>query len=321
MLKVFNKPALFVGYPAVSYGKWLVGHVFIIRSNMHSSANQPLQESRKWEIRPESFWLNWHFAEIWYYRHLMLRLVRRDFLIHHQQTVLGPLWIVFQPMIMLIMYMIVFEKAVGLSTDGVSPALFYLAGIILYNLFAESFSGTSFTFIQNAGLFGKVYFPRLIIPFAIVVMNLIRFGIQFGIFLALLLFIQPENVFTLSFRWIPALIFSVSVTALLGLGAGLIFSILTAKYRDLINIIHLIARIMMFASPIVYPISMVNESLRKWIFLNPLSSLIEYFRFGFLGAGTFEVIHLFYSLFFAVFLVGIGSMLFNKFSNKLQDVI
>lgn len=299
---------------------WL-GTSLLWNDVMHSTANQPLQESPRWEIRPESFWLKWHFAEIWYYRHLMLRLVRRDFLIHHQQTVLGPLWIVFQPIIMLVMYVIVFEKAVGLSTDGVSPALFYLAGIILYNLFAETFSGTSFTFIQNASLFGKVYFPRLIIPFAITLMNLIRFGIQFGIFLILLVIIQPEIMFTFPLRWIPALIFSVSVTALLGLGTGLIFSILTAKYRDLVNVIHLISRIMMFASPIIYPISMVNESLRKWIYLNPLASLIECFRFGFLGAGTFDALHLFYSLLCAVFLVGIGSMLFNKFSNTLQDVI
>jgi lipopolysaccharide transport system permease protein len=288
---------------------------------MQPSINQPFQELPEWEIRADSFWLKWHLAEIWYYRHLMLRLVRRDFLIHHQQTVLGPLWIIFQPVIMLVMYTIIFEKAVGLSTDGVSPTLFYLAGIILYNLFAESFSGTSFTFIQNASLFGKVYFPRLIIPFAIVLMNLIRFGIQFGIFLVLVLFIQPEILFAYPVRWIPALLFSVAVTAMVGLGAGLIFSILTAKYRDLVNIIHLIARIMMFASPIIYPISMVNESLRKWIYLNPLTSLIEYFRYGFLGVGTFDGIHLFYSLFSAMLLVAIGSMLFNKFSNRLQDVI
>src|SRR6476646_4699047 len=118
----------------------------------------------EWEIKPESFWLNWNIVQLWAYRHLLLRLVRRDFLIHHQQTLLGPLWILFQPLIVLITYILIFEKAVGLSTDGLSPTLFYLSGIIIWNLFAESFTSTAFTFIQNGALFGKVYFPRLTMP-------------------------------------------------------------------------------------------------------------------------------------------------------------
>lgn len=274
-----------------------------------------------WEIKPESYWFQWRLKELWEYRHLLLRLVRRDFLIHHQQTLLGPLWIVFQPIIMLVMYMLIFEKAVGLSTDGLPPALFYLSGIILYNLFAECFSGTSFTFIQNGTLFGKVYFPRLVIPLSVVLVNLIRFGIQFAIFFALLLILEPQNVIQYPIRWIPSMLFAIAVTALIGLGLGLIFSILTAKYRDLVNVIHLIVRVMMFATPIIYPISIVNEKFRIWVYMNPLSSLVEYFRFGFLGQGTFSYYQLGYSMVFAFVLNLVGIMLFNKYGNKLQDVI
>jgi lipopolysaccharide transport system permease protein len=247
--------------------------------------------------------------------------VRRDFLIHHQQTLLGPLWIIFQPIIMLIIYVLIFEKAVGLSTDGIPSSLFYLSGIILWNLFAECFTGTSFTFIQNGTLFGKVYFPRLVMPLSVVVVNLFRFAIQFLIFLTLLVFIDFQALVEHPLRWGFSLIFSVTVIAALGLGLGLIFSILTAKYRDLVNIIHLIVRLLMFATPIIYPISIVQEQVRAWVFLNPLSSLVELFRYGFLGQGTFTPMQLTYSLLCAVVLNLIGIMLFNKFGNKLQDVI
>lgn len=276
--------------------------------------------SPSWEIKPDSYWFRWRLREIWDYRHLLLRLVRRDFLIHHQQTLLGPLWIVFQPIIMLVMYMLIFEKAVGLSTDGLPPALFYMSGIILYNLFAECFSGTSFTFLQNGTLFGKVYFPRLVIPLATILVNLIRFGIQFLIFMTLMVFIEPGNL-GYTARWIPSMLFATALTAAIGLGLGLIFSILTAKYRDLVNVIHLIVRLLMFATPIIYPISIVNESFQVWVYLNPLSSLVELFRFGFLGQGTFTLYQLAYSTVFAIVLNLFGVMLFNKYGNKLQDVI
>jgi lipopolysaccharide transport system permease protein len=286
------------------------------------NSNQPGQVSPDfWEIKPESYWFQWRLKELWDYRHLLFRLVRRDFLIHHQQTLLGPLWIVFQPIIMLVMYMLIFEKAVGLSTDGLPPALFYMAGIILYNLFAECFSGTSFTFIQNGALFGKVYFPRLVIPLSVVLVNLIRFGIQFLIFMILMLVLEPDNIIQYPYRWIPAMLFAITITSLVGLGLGLIFSILTAKYRDLVNVIHLIVRVMMFATPIIYPLSIVNEKFRIWVYMNPLSSLVEFFRFGFLGHGTFTGYQLAYSAIFAIVLNLAGIMLFNKYGNKLQDVI
>ena len=283
-----------------------------------------LSEEKKswtWEIKPESFWFQWQLPQLWSYRHLLLRIVRRDFLIHHQQTLLGPLWIVFQPLIILAMYLVIFEKAVGLSTDGLPPTLFYLSGIILWTLFSECFTGTAFTFIQNGTLFGKVYFPRLIIPLSAVLVNLVRFSIQFTIFFLLLIVIDPLRILDHPVAWISCLLFSIAVAAGLGLGLGLVFSILTAKYRDLVNVIHLIVRLLMFATPVIYPLSIVHPQVRQWVNLNPLCSVVELFRFGFLGEGTFTAFQLMYSFGCMVLLILTGSLLFNKFGNKLQDVI
>jgi lipopolysaccharide transport system permease protein len=285
------------------------------------NATTPQKQRWNWEIKPESFWFQWQLPELWSYRHLLLRIVRRDFLIHHQQTLLGPLWIVFQPMIILVIYLLIFEKAVGLSTDGLPPTLFYLSGIILWTLFSECFTGTAFTFLQNGTLFGKVYFPRLIIPLSSVLVNFIRFAIQFAIFFLLLVFIHPERIMTSPLLCLSCFLFSVVVTAGIGLGLGLVFSILTAKYRDLVNVIHLIVRLLMFATPVIYPLSIVHPDVRAWVNLNPLCSLVELFRFGFLGEGTFTEAQIAYSFFCMVLLIFSGGVLFNKFGNKLQDVI
>lgn len=290
------------------------------KASILNDSTQP-EKGWSWEIKPESYWFQWQLPQLWSYRHLLLRIVRRDFLIHHQQTLLGPLWIIFQPMIVLVIYLLIFEKAVGLSTDGVPPTLFYLSGIILWTLFAECFTGTAFTFIQNGTLFGKVYFPRLVIPLSAVLVNFIRFGIQFAIFFLLLIAIDPARVYEEPLLWISTMLFSVMVVAGLGLGLGLVFSILTAKYRDLVNVIHLIVRLLMFATPVIYPMSIIHPDVRQWVNLNPLCSLVELFRFGFLGAGTFTEWQLLYSFVCMVLLILAGSLLFNKFGNKLQDVI
>lgn len=231
------------------------------------------------------------------------------------------MWIIFQPLIILMIYLVIFEKAVGLSTDGLPPVLFYLSGIILWTLFSECFTGTAFTFIQNGPLFGKVYFPRLIIPLSAVVVNFFRFGIQFTLFMLLLVFIDPSRIQDHPVRWIASLFFSTIVVAGLGLGLGLVFSILTAKYRDLVNVIHLIVRLLMFATPVIYPLSIVNPEMRQLVNLNPLCSVVELFRFGFLGEGTFTEFQLMYSFTCMLLLILMGSLLFNKFGNKLQDVI
>jgi len=231
------------------------------------------------------------------------------------------LWIIFQPIIILAIYILIFQQAVGLSTDGLPPTLFYFSGIILWTLFAECFTGTAFTFIYNGNLFGKVYFPRVIMPLSVVLVNIVRFGIQFMIFFVMLVLTDDSRVLHNPLQWIYGLLFSTSVIAGFGMGMGMIFSILTAKYRDLVNVIHLIVRLAMFATPIIYPLSTVDPEFRKWININPLCSVVELFRFSFLGEGTFTQFQLIYSAMSTLALILIGSMLFNKFGNKLQDVI
>lgn len=250
-----------------------------------------------------------------------MRMVRRDFLIHHQQTLLGPLWILVQPIIVLFIYVMIFEKAVGLSTDGENPTLFYLSGIILWSLFSETFSGTSFTFSQNGQLFSKVYFPRLLVPFSIVALNYVRFAIQFALFIILLIALDPGHIMKNPLEAIASLAVVVVITSGIGLGGGLIFSILTAKYRDLVNMMHLFIRIMMFATPVIYPLSAIDPAARQWLNVNPLTPLFELFRFAFMGSGSFELSNLIYSTCLMIVMLVVGSMLFNKFGNKLQDVL
>jgi lipopolysaccharide transport system permease protein len=275
-----------------------------------------------WSIVPQSSWFSWKWKELWTYRHLLLRLIRRDFLIHHQQTLLGPMWIVYQPIITLITYVFIFEKAVGLSTGGTPSYLFYFCGIIVWNLFSETFMGTAFTFTQNAQLFEKVYFPRLIIPFSVVATNLIRFAIQFSIFaLLLMFFIFVKDFEVFPWRWIPALLVTLILAPGLGMGLGMVFSLLTAKYRDLVNVIHLGIRLLMFATPVIYPLSVVSGDIQLFVVANPLTPVFEFFRFAFLGSGTFSYLQLLYSAVVMIVLIVFGSMLFNKYGSKLQDVL
>jgi lipopolysaccharide transport system permease protein len=274
-----------------------------------------------WEIKNDSSWISWNFDQVWRYRDLLFRLVRRDFLIHHQQTLLGPVWLVVQPSIMLLIYMGIFDRAVGLSTDGLPPSLFYLSGIILWTLFSECFSGTAFTFTQNGQLFSKVYFPRLIIPFSIVLGNYLRFFVQLLLFFCCILYVQPEYLIHSPLRWLTTLIISMLLVSGIGFGSGLIFSIITVKYRDLVNAIHLIVRLLMFATPVIYPLSIVPGEVREWMSLNPLCAAFELFRYGFFGHGTVSMYSVIYSVTMMAILMTSGSMLFNKYANKLQDVI
>jgi lipopolysaccharide transport system permease protein len=285
---------------------------------------QPLNKGIKWdwEIKPESSWFGGSVKEVWAYRHLLLRLIRRDFLTNYQQTLLGPLWIVFQPLLTMFMYVLIFDRAIKLSHDGLPSFPFYLAGIIVWNLFAECFTTISSTFSQNAALFGKVYFPRIIMPLSVVAMNLVRFGIQFIIFMIILIYyilINDLGIFPL--RWLYALPLILICVSGIGFGAGLFFSILTAKYRDLTNIIHLVMRLLMFATPVFYPISMFNKDYQWIISINPIAPMIEFFRFAFLGQGTFTETQLLYSFSITILVVFFGVLLYNKMSGKLLDVV
>lgn len=280
------------------------------------------KHSWDWEFGSRTSWWGWSAAELWSYRNLLARLVRRDFLLNYQQTVLGPLWILFQPILTLVTFVLVFDKLVGIPTGTIPPVLFYLAGIVLWNFFNDSFLGTSFTFRENAQIFSKVYFPRLVVPLSVMSTHFFRFLMQlFLLLLVLIWYWVVEGVPVEVNGW--AFFFPVAVLLIgcIGLSLGLIFSVLTAKYRDLVNLVHLGVRLMMFLSPVIYPVAIIPEDVRWLVQLNPLTPLFEVFRYGLLGDGTFTVLQLLYSGLFAAVLVLVSFMIFNKQGDKLIDVV
>jgi lipopolysaccharide transport system permease protein len=275
-----------------------------------------------WEISSRNTWQGGQLAELWRYRNLLARLVRRDFLLNYQQTLLGPLWILLQPALTLIVFVIIFGKFIGISTGSVNPVLFYLSAIILWTFFSESFTGTSFFFTQHAELFSKVYFPRLIVPLSIIAAHLLRFFVQMILlFLVVAFYIIVLREPVPLNKWMIAIPFILFAVALIALSGGLLFSVLTARYRDLGNVVHLGIRLLMFATPVIYPLALLPESA-KWIAgLNPLSPLFEAFRYSLFGEGSFTYQQLLYAGGFAAVLFSISFYLFNKQSEKLMDVV
>src|ERR1700744_266069 len=242
------------------------------------------------EITSKNYLLDLKLRDIWHYRDLLFLLVRRDFVSFYKQTILGPLWFFIQPLFTTIIYTFVFGNLAGMSTDGLPQPLFYLAGITAWNYFADCLTKTSTVFTVNAGLFGKVYFPRLIVPLSIVVSNLIRFGVQMLMFFIIMgaYWIKGAtfhpNIYLLLF---PVLLI---LMAMLGLGLGMIISAMTTKYRDLTFLITFGIQLMMYLTTVIYPLSTVKAKYPKYVWMveyNPMTSIIEAFRYGFLGKGTF----------------------------------
>ena len=275
-----------------------------------------------WEIQAHKGWFAPQLSELWSYRHLLIGLVRRDFLLGYQQTVLGPLWVLLQPMMTMLTYVLVFGKLVGISTGGVPPVLFYLAGIILWNLFNDAFVGTSATFSDNAHLFSKIYFPRLITPLARLSGFLVSFGIQFIFFLMVLSYYllfkswQFYPTLMLPLVLVPILLVSVQSLAL-----GLLFSVLTGKYRDIRFMVTLGVRLLMFLTPVIYPLHHVAPKWRWLMQVNPLTPVFELFRLTLLGQGIVTPGQILYSLVFTLLALIISILLFNKEGDKLMDVV
>lgn len=259
---------------------------------------------------------------MWTFRHLLIGLVKRNFLLKYQQTVLGPFWILFPPLLTLLTYILVFNKFIGIPTGTLPPALFYFAGIILWSFFSDSFSGTASTFKDNAHLFSKVYFPRIIMPLSVISTQLYNFGIQLFLLLLLVayfwLFEDLALPVGIGILWLPV---AVITTAVLAMAMGLFFSVLTAKYRDFSYVIGLGIRLFMYITPVIYPLSAVPEKVRWVVTLNPLSPLFEVFRLSLLGEGTVSLWQLGYSLVFAALLFTASLLLFNKQGDKLIDVV
>lgn len=274
-------------------------------------------------IRPSSGWLQLHLKDLWRYRDLLRMFVWRDFVAVYKQTILGPIWFFIQPLLTTATFTIIFSGIAKLSTDGLPPILFYLAGTTPWNYFATAVTKTSSTFVSNASLFGKIYFPRLVTPLSAVLSTLIQFGIQFLLLFVLLAWylfkgepIRPHwgGVLVLT----PVLIL---LLAGLGLGVGIIVSSLTTKYRDLGFLVNFGIQLAMYGTPVVYPLSMVSEKHRHWLELNPMTPIIEAFRAVYLGVGSFSWGGLGYSAVVVLVVLLSGVIIFNRVEKSFMDTV
>ena len=274
-------------------------------------------------IKPKEKLLSVDLGEVWKFRDLMLLFVKRNIITQYKQTILGPLWYLIQPLMTTVMYMVVFGGIAKISTDGLPQPLFYLAGISFWQYFADCLNKTSNTFVSNAGIFGKVYFPRLVSPLSDVISNLVRFSIQFGLFLCVYAYYQIFTDVTIHTNWY-ALLVPVLVVMLAGLalGFGILFSSMTTKYRDLQLLLSFFVSLWMYATPVIYPLSTItNEKIRLAMMLNPLTGIVEFFKYGMLGVGAHEWWMLGYSFVFMVVLLAIGIVVFNKVQRSFMDTV
>ncbi len=285
-----------------------------------------MKENDDWTtvIKPKEGLLRVDLKELWRYRDLCNLFVKRNITTQYKQTILGPLWYIIQPAMTVIMYMVVFGGIAKIPTDGLPQPLFYLSGICLWQYFNDCLTKTSNTFTANASIFGKVYFPRMIVPLSTVISNLLRFGIQFGLFLVVYaiyqIFIIPGQIHT---NWY-ALLLPVLVLMLAGLalGFGVLFSSMTTKYRDMSLLLDYFVRLWMYATPVIYPLSTItNEKLRFVMSLNPLTGIVEAFKYGFLGEGQFSWGLLGYSFAFMVVLLSVGIVVFNRVQRTFMDTV
>jgi lipopolysaccharide transport system permease protein len=281
------------------------------------------ETNTQWDkiIRHKNGWFDIHLSELWRYRDLVGLFVWRDFVAVYKQTILGPLWYILQPLLTTLVFTIIFGNVAKLSTDGLPPFLFYLSGVIAWRYFADCLNNTSNTFVSNAHIFGKVFFPRLTVPVSVVISNLIGFCIQFLLFLVFFLYywqsgsaIHPQPALLL----LPLLI---AQMAALGLGFGIIVSSMTTRYRDLTHLVGFGVQLWMFATPVVYPASSLPENW-EWILLfNPMASVIEAFRFGFLGVGTINLQNWLISLASTVFILLVGIIFFSRIEKTFLDTV
>ena len=284
---------------------------------------QNKSKSESWDlvIQPEEGLFNLKLRDVWRYRDLLLMFVKRDFISFYKQTILGPIWFFIQPLFTMGVYVFVFGSLAGLSTDGIPQPLFYLTGIIAWTYFADCLTKTSTVFRDNTNIFGKVYFPRLIMPLSIVMSNLIRLAIQLTLLAFIYLYFilqgwEPQP--TLYLLLFPALIV---LLALLGLGLGMIISALTTKYRDLALLINFSVQLLMYTTSVVYPLSSLSGKMYTFIAANPLSFIVEGMRKGLFGEGTFDAVGLSYSAGITVIILFAGVLIFNKVEKDFVDTV
>jgi lipopolysaccharide transport system permease protein len=274
-----------------------------------------------WEIDPKYHWFKWELGAIPRYKDLLYRLVRRDLLANYQQSVLGPLWILVQPVLTTLLYWIIFGRIVKVSTNGVPPLPFYLSGIICWNFFADCLSGTMYTFITNSAIFSKVWFPRLLVPLSGILAHSLRLAIQLGLFILLYGYYYLHNRLPgpgIGWLMLPIVLL---LTGLFGLGVGLILSVATAKYRDLDYSLQFILRLWMFASPVFYPAAIIPAGFVLWFWLNPLTPLIEAFRALCFGWGAIPAGYLWMAAGTVLAVLIVGVALFKRHETSLTDIV
>ena len=290
----------------------------------NQSTDKEINQNENWTeiIKPRSSLLDLRLGDVWRYRDLVMMFVRRDFISTYKQTILGPLWFFIQPILTTITFTIIFGRVANLGTEGVPMPLFYLAGLTVWNYFSTTLTSTSNVFVGNAHIFGKVYFPRLTMPISIVISNMVRFVIQFALFLLIWVYylitqgdqVHPNALIALT----PVLLI---IMGLLSLGFGMIFSAMTTKYRDLGMLLGFGLQLWMYATPIIYPLSKV-PALYQWVIrLNPLTSIVETFRYAFLGSGSFSWLNLGYSALVTLVILFIGTIIFNKVEKSFMDTV
>lgn len=281
------------------------------------------QDTQDWAyiIKPVSGWFDIHLSALWRYRDLIFLFVWRDFVAIYKQTILGPFWYLLQPLVTTLVFTIIFGKVAKLPTDGLPPMIFYMSGIVTWRYFADCLTKTSNTFVGNAGIFGKVWFPRLTVPISVVISNLITFGIQFLLFLGFWAFFIMKGTSVSPKPLILLLPLFIIQMAVLGLGLGIFVSSLTTKYRDLVQLVGFGVQLWMYATPIVYPTSLVPEKWQWLIAINPMTPIIEVFRYAFLGSGTIHFWQMGLSLGTTIIILFIGIILFSRIEKSFMDTV
>jgi len=280
-------------------------------------------EQENWSliIRPQRAWWDLRLGDLWRYRDLVWMFVWRDFVAYYKQTILGPLWYLIQPILTTVVFTVIFGNIAQLSTDGLPPFLFYLAGNTVWTYFSSSLTSTSNTFTGNAGLFGKVYFPRLAMPLSVVISQIISFGIRFLVFLAFLVYFMVSGSDVQPNWWILILPVLLIIMAGLGLGLGIIVSSLTTKYRDLQQLVAFGAQLLMYGTPVIYPLSSITNEWRWLILANPMTPVVEVFRLAFLGTSAVSPLWLLYSFIFMFIVLIVGVLIFNRVENNFMDTV
>lgn len=279
-------------------------------------------QSQDWDlvIKGHTSLFDVRLKEVWHYRDLLFLFVKRDFVTVYKQTILGPLWFFIQPLLTTITFTIVFGTVAQLSTDGAPKVIFYMAGITLWNYFSNCLTSVAGVFNANASIFGKVYFPRLIMPLTVVISNLMKFGVQFLLFLCFVVYFVLQGQITPNF-YIVLMPVIILLMALISMGIGLILTAMTAKYKDLTQLIAFGVQLFMYVTPVIYPSSSIPEAYKWLVNLNPLVSLFDYMRYAFLGIGEFSLVSLVYPGLFSVGILALGVLVFNKAQKTFIDTV